>query len=51
MEHSEYSRDIFTVPHAPSPEKNDPEPTLCDIFSAVTSCNMSVFALADELKW
>lgn len=42
--------DIFAVPYASSPDAEEPEPTLHDILSAVTACNMSISALTDELK-
>lgn len=41
---------IPTQQTAITPDPDGPEPTLCDIFSAVTSCNSSIAALASEVK-
>lgn len=50
MEHSEYYWGHFAMPPASSVDTEEPEPTLRDILSAVTSCNLSISALTDEFK-
>lgn len=43
-------RDIFTGSQSASPTPDNSEPTLRDIFSAVTACTMSISTLANEIK-
>lgn len=41
---------MSAIPSESPAAPDDPEPTLQDIFSAVTNCNMSLSALTDEVK-
>lgn len=42
--------DLFTRPHTPAMDTEEPEPTLRNILMAVTSCNTSITVLTDEIK-